>query len=79
MENENETTESDEFIDEESADYGAFAVAAVALAGAGALGVIAGRNYGKARDWLREKRAKKMDLAEDVDELAAIDTTVVDE
>lgn len=79
MDTENETTDTAEFSEEESADYGAVAVAAVALAGAGALGVIAGRNYGKARDWIRSRRAARLDEAGDVSELSAIDANVVED
>ena len=78
MENETDLDVTAYEVEETETDFGPFAVAAVALAGAATLGVVAGRNYGRVRDGVRARIAARRARGEEEGEQIAIETTAVE-
>ena len=68
-------TEFDGDIDEEGSDLAPLAVAGLALAGATALGVVAGRKYGSVKERVQERLAARRAAKDAASELTVVENT----
>ena len=76
---ENIDFETDADVVEEESDFAPLAVAGLALAGATALGVVAGRKYGSVKERVQEKLAARRAAKAEETELTVVENTDEDD